>query len=214
MISNKKTKTIISILKRMYPGAKCSLTYSNPLQLLIATILSAQCTDERVNKTTPALFKRFKSAKDFAAVDITQIEEIIKSCGFYRSKAKSISETCKRLAADYKGIVPNKIEDLLKFRGVARKTANVVLGNVFHDPQGVVVDTHMIRIANRLGLTKNKDPIKIEQDLNKIIPKKEWTMFSHYVIAHGRAVCKAQNPKCDVCPLKKYCEYYKKIYYR
>src|SRR3989344_8740547 len=151
MDKKEQSKKIILILKKSYPLAKCSLNYSNPLQLLIATILSAQCTDKRVNKTTPALFKRFKTAKDFASAHIVEIENIVKSCGFYRSKAKSISETCKRLAADYKGIVPNKIEDLLKFRGVARKTANVVLGNVFHDPQGVVVDTHMIRIANRLG---------------------------------------------------------------
>ena len=196
---------ILKILKKLYPKVKCALNHKNPLELLIATILSAQCTDERVNMVTEKLFKKYKNVKDYANVDISEFEKDIYSTGFYRNKAKNIISTCQIIDKKYKGKVPNDFDKLLELPGVARKTANCVMGNAFNVPSGVVVDTHVSRITQKLGLTTNTDPNKIEQDLIKIIPKNEWIMFSHRLIWHGRKICIARRPKCEICSLRKLC---------
>lgn len=198
-------KKVSSILDKTYPHAKCSLDYKNPLQLLIATILSAQCTDQRVNIVTKDLFKTYKTANDFAIAPISELESAIKSTGFYRNKAKSIKGACTILQEKHGGIVPKTMPELLEFPGVARKTANVVLGNAFNIQEGIPVDTHVTRVTFRLGLTKNTNPVKIEQDLMKIVPKEHWTDFSHKIILHGRTTCKAITPSCSTCPLNKIC---------
>ena len=198
-------KKIIALLKKQYPDAKCALKYKNLLELLIATILSAQCTDERVNKVTKTLFKKYKSAKDYASANLQKFEKDIYSCGFYRNKAKNITLTCNILDKKFNGKVPKDFNELLNLPGVARKTANCVMGTGFGIPSGVVVDTHVLRIAQRLGLTKNTDPNKIEQDLMRIIPQNEWIMFSHRLIWHGRKICDARRPKCEICMLNKLC---------
>ena len=198
-------KKILSLLKKQYSHAKCALNYKTPLELLIATILSAQCTDERVNKVTETLFKKYKNIKDYANANITKFEKDIYSTGFYRNKAKNIIATCNILDRKYNGKVPKDFDKLLELPGVARKTANCVMGNVFGIPSGVVVDTHVLRITQKLGLTKNTDPNKIEQDLMKIIPKNIWINFSHWIIWHGRKVCIAQRPRCEICNLNKLC---------
>lgn len=198
-------KKILALLKKQYPKAECALKHKNPLELLIATILSAQCTDQRVNIVTEKLFKKYKKAKDYATVNINKFEKDIYSTGFYRNKAKNIIRTCQIIDRQYKGRVPSDFDKLLKLPGVARKTANCVMGNAFGVPSGVVVDTHVSRIAQRLGLTKNTDPNKIEQDLIKLLPKNEWIMFSHRLIWHGRKVCDAKRPKCEICMLNKCC---------
>lgn len=195
---------IISILKKEYPEAKTALAHSNPLQLLIATILSAQCTDKLVNSVTPVLFKKYKIAKDFADVKLEDLERNINRINFYKNKAKSIKLCCKKLLEDFKGLVPNNIDELTRLPGVGRKTANVILGQAFGIPS-VVVDTHVKRVSFRLGLTKNTNPEKIEIDLMKIIPKKEWTFFTSSLIWHGRKVCKAIKPLCAECILNKLC---------
>ncbi|MBT3407965.1 endonuclease III [Candidatus Woesearchaeota archaeon] len=207
---NKKVflKEFIIRLKKQYPNTKCSLNYSNDYELLFATILSAQCTDERVNKVTEKLFKKYTSIIDFANVPIQELEIDIKSTGFFRSKAKSIKESAIKILEDFDGKVPNKMEELLKLRGVARKTANVVLGVYYNIAAGIVVDTHVSRISYRTGLTKNKNIPKIELDLCKIVPKNNWIIFSHLLIDFGREFCSAPNPKCnncfvnDICPKK------------
>lgn len=188
----------------MYPSAHCELYHHNPLQLLIATILSAQCTDKRVNQVTPALFDRFPDAQAFAKAPIGDLEELIRTTGFFRNKAKNIKACCTAIVEKHHGKVPGTMEELTALGGVGRKTANVVLGNAFGVP-GMVVDTHVKRIAKLLGLTKNTDPVKIEQDLMKIIPRKEWTQFGHNLIFHGRRICKARNPNCPECKLAPIC---------
>jgi len=197
------------ILSRAYPDAKCSLDYASPLQLLIATILSAQCTDVRVNMVTPALFARYRRARDFAASPPGELEKMIQSTGFFRNKAKAIREACKGITEKHGGAVPDTMEQLCALRGVGRKTANVVLGNAFGTP-GVVVDTHVGRVSQRLGLTKNHDPEKIEQDLMRLFPPERWTRLSHEFILHGRKCCKAPKPLCETCPLLEVCPYPKK----
>lgn len=199
-----RAKKIIQLLKKEYPEAKCALKHKNPLELLIATILSAQCTDERVNIVTEKLFKKYKKAEDYAHVSQKELEEDVHSTGFYRNKAKNIRACTEDIVEKYKNKVPNTMEELVKLAGVGRKTANVILGNAYGTP-GLVVDTHVKRLSNRMGLTQEKDPVKIEFDLHKIIPQKEWTMYSHLLIWHGRKVCTARKAKCDECCLNKYC---------
>lgn len=204
----KKALEILTILKQLYPNATCSLDYETPLQLLIATILSAQCTDERVNKVTPALFKKFPDAPSFAKADIQDIETLIYSTGFYRNKAKNIQKACVKIVTDFNGNVPQTMAELLTLAGVARKTANVVLAHAFGIIEGVTVDTHVKRLSNRLGLTKKANPIQIEQDLMKLLPQPQWENFSISIIYHGRAVCNARKPLCNECSLAHLCNYY------
>ncbi len=200
-----KISKIIEILKKSYPEAECSLTFRNPFELMIATILSAQCTDARVNKVTPSLFTQFPDAQEMANASQQEIEAIIQSTGFYRNKAKNIREACKILTKEYGGKIPDTIEALVKLPGVGRKTANVILGNAFHKPAGVVVDTHVKRITFRLGLTHQKTPEKVEQDLNLKIPEKYWVLLPHWLIHHGRKICLARKPNCSECPLTGLC---------
>ena len=202
---NKDIKKILPLLKKQYSDAKCALKHKNPLELLISTILSAQCTDERVNIVTKKLFKKYKKARDYANANLHNFEKEIYSTGFYRNKAKNIITSCQIIDKKHKGKVPKDFNELLKLPGVARKTANCVMGNAFNIPSGVVVDTHVSRISQRLGLTKNTDPTKIEEDLIKILPKNEWIMFSHRLIWHGRKVCDARRPKCEICTLNRLC---------
>ncbi len=207
-----RVRIILPILKATYPAAKCSLNYRNPLQLLVATILSAQCTDDRVNLVTKSLFRKYKSAADFANVPQEQLEKDIQSTGFYRNKAKSIRSMASSLIESHKGRVPDTMGQLVDLAGVGRKTANVVLGNAFNKSEGVVVDTHVTRVSNRLALTDHAiDAVKIEQDLMQIIPREEWTLWSHLLIAHGRAICQARKPKCDQCSLLPYCPHGQKV---
>ena len=201
----KQTATIIARLKKAYPDAHCALDHRTPLQLLIATILSAQCTDVRVNMVTPELFKRFPDAASLAAANITDIEQIIRSTGFYRAKARAIQQTAKLLVERYNGKVPDTMESLTSLSGVGRKTANVVLGNAFGKNVGIVVDTHVGRIARRLGLTTHENPEKVEQDLMKLVPQKQWALFAHLLIFHGRQICFARKPNCDSCTLADIC---------
>lgn len=196
---------IIAILKKTYPSAKCALHHSQPLELLVATILSAQCTDVRVNIVTKELFRKYKTAADYANASQEALEQEIRTTGFFRNKAKALRGMGAKLVADYGGKVPDSMEDLLTLPGVARKTANVVLGNAFGKNEGVVVDTHVTRVSGRLGLTENTKPEKIEQDLMPLVPRKEWALFAHLLIHHGRALCVARKPKCQDCPLNKLC---------
>ena len=197
---------ILPILKQTYPAAKCSLDYASPLQLLVATILSAQCTDERVNIVTKSLFKKYRSAKDYAAVSQEELEKDIQATGFYRNKAKSLRGMGQAISDDHKGQVPDTMDELTALPGVGRKTANVVLGNAFGQNIGVVVDTHVTRVSNRLGLTDHLvDAVKIEQDLVRIVPQEDWTLWSHLLIHHGRAICQARSPRCEACPLLPHC---------
>lgn len=196
---------LLKILKKSYPQARCSLDHADPFQLLAATILSAQCTDERVNLVTPRLFKEFPTPKKMAEAPLEKIKEIIKSTGFYNNKAVSLKESSRLIVQKFGGRVPDSMEGLLSLRGVARKTANVVLSNAFGKNEGVVVDTHVKRLSFRLGLTEETDPEKIEQDLMKIIPVKLWGWFSHALVYHGRAFCRARNPLCSECPVRTLC---------
>lgn len=196
---------ILKILAEEYPHATCSLNFSTPLELLIATILSAQCTDERVNQVTKDLFKKYRTARDYAQVSQEELEKDIQSTGFYKNKAKNIRECCQQLEKRFGGDIPKDIEQLVSLPGVGRKTANVVLGTAYGIPSGVVVDTHVARISQRLGLTKNTNPEKIEQDLMKLIPQSEWIAFSHRMIHHGRKYCTARKPACNACPLGSVC---------
>jgi endonuclease-3 len=201
----KRTREIIRKLKRTYPGAKCSLNHSSPFELLIATILSAQCTDERVNIVTADLFRKYRKPEDYSKVSPRELEKDIQSTGFFRNKTKSIQGTSKMLTDTYGGQVPHTMDELLELPGVARKTANVVLGNAFDIKAGVVVDTHVSRLSHRLALTQEKTAEKIEQDLIKIVPKKDWVIFPHLMIYHGRKVCRARNPACEECQIEKFC---------
>lgn len=202
---NKDVPALLRGLKKSYPDPVCALTHSSPLELVVATILSAQCTDARVNKVTPALFKRYRTANDYAESLPEELESLIRSTGFYRNKAKSIRGMARMLVERYNGQVPKVMEMLLELPGVARKTANVVLGTAFGISEGVVVDTHVTRLSERLGLSRQNSAEKIEKDLMKIIPKEDWTWFSHALITHGRQVCMARNPNCPGCPVRKQC---------
>jgi endonuclease III len=200
--------TYIKLLKQYYPDAHCALDHDSPEQLLIATVLSAQCTDERVNMVTKNLFKKYPKVKDLANANLAELEQDVRSTGFYKNKAKNLKMMAEQLIEKFNGQVPPEIDELVQLPGVGRKTANVVLGNCFNIASGVVVDTHVTRLSNRLGLTKNQDAVKIEQDLNKIIPKENWIQFSHWLITHGRAVCKARSPRCNNCFLQELCPSY------
>ncbi|MGB9761487.1 MAG: endonuclease III [Caldimicrobium sp.] len=203
-----KVKEIIRRLREAYPEAKIALNFKNPLQLLVATILSAQCTDERVNKVTAELFEKYKTAKDFAEAPLEELANAIKSTGFYQQKAKYIKEACKIIVEKYGGEVPRSMDELLELPGVARKTANIVLSNAYGIVEGIPVDTHVSRLSQRLGLVKSKDPVKIERELMEIVPKEEWFSFPYLLQAHGRAICTARKPKCEECFLKDLCDYY------
>ena len=205
MKREERAAALVKAFGQVYPDAHCELDFANPLQLLLATILSAQCTDKRVNMVTPALFKTYKTAAQFAAAPIEDLETAVKTTGFYRSKAKSIHATCTDIVAKHGGKVPQTMEELTALRGVGRKTANVVLGNAFGKNEGVVVDTHVSRLSQRLGLTKQTTPEKIEEDLIKLIPRDRWTDFSHWLIWHGRRRCTARKPDCDGCEIQHLC---------
>ena len=197
---------IFKILKKEYPDAKCSLDFTTPFEMLVAVILSAQCTDERVNKTTPSLFSKYSTPKDFAEIDITELEILIHPCGFYKNKAKNIKETAKIIEEKYNGKVPQTMEELMELPGVGRKTANVVMLEAFNKPQGIAVDTHCKRIANRIGFSNEKEPEKIEQDLLKLIPKEYYKDVNHIFIWHGRNTCMARKPNCANCTIKNFCK--------
>jgi endonuclease III len=196
---------LIERLKAAHPDARCSLNHANPLELLVATVLSAQCTDERVNLVTKALFKKYRTASDYAGAAPGELEEDIKSTGFYRNKAKALRGCCAELLARYGGKVPSNMAALVQLPGVGRKTANVILGNAYEMAEGIVVDTHVRRLAGRLGLTKHSDPDKIEQDLLQVVPRQDWIAFGHLLILHGRRICSARAPKCAVCPVNDLC---------
>ncbi len=200
-----RTERLIETLKKTYPEAHCELNYTTPLELLIATILSAQCTDVLVNQVTPFLFKKYKSANDYAAVSLSELENDLKRIGLFRSKAKNIQSCCTVLRDRYQGEVPQTLEQLIELGGVGRKTANVVLGNAFGIESGVVVDTHVSRLAQRMGLTRESDPKKIELELMTLVKKEQWTIFSHWMIWHGRRRCKARNPDCENCEWESHC---------
>lgn len=201
-----RTLQIIEHLKREYPDAVCSLDYADPLQLLISTRLAAQCTDARVNLVTPTLFEKYPDAQAFANAEQSDVEEIIKSCGLYKTKARDLVATGKMLVEDFGGVVPDNMEDLLKLPGIGRKTANLVLGDVFGEP-AVVCDTHCIRLTNLMGLTVGKDPYKCEMQLRELLPPEESNDFCHRTVLHGRAVCKARNPQCKICCVRDLCDY-------
>jgi endonuclease-3 len=200
-----RTKKIIAGLKKAYPDAHCELNHATPLELLVATILSAQCTDKRVNIVTTDLFKRYRTANDYAEAPLAELEQAVKTTGFFRNKAKNIQACCRKLAEQYAGEVPRTMDELRHLDGVGRKTANVVLGNAFGINEGVVVDTHVGRLSGRLGLTTETTPERIEQDLMKIVPREQWAMFSHWLIWHGRRRCNARKPDCDACEIRELC---------
>jgi endonuclease-3 len=206
----KRVKEIIKILTKVIPDSTIALTFSSPLELLIATILSAQCTDVRVNEVTTTLFKKYRSAKDYAQAELSELEQDIRPTGFYRNKAKSIQKCCQALVGRFGGEVPKTLEEMVTLSGVGRKTANVILGNAFGIP-GIVVDTHVHRVSQRIGLTKKDDPVKIEFDLMEIVPKEEWTHFSNLLVWHGRRTCVARKPLCDSCAIRKLCDYGSKL---
>src|SRR4030065_1627086 len=202
----KRVKEIIKILSKEKPHSRMALKFSNPLELLIATILSAQCTDVKGNQVTVDLFKKYRSAKDYAESDLEKLEGEIRPTGFYRNKAKSIQKCCQELIKRFGGEIPKTLEELVTLPGVGRKTANVILGNAFGVP-GIAVDTHVHRVSQRIGLTKNDDPVKIEFDLMEIVPKEEWTHFSNLLVWHGRRTCVARKPLCQTCSIRKLCDY-------
>lgn len=209
MVATAETKQyaakVVRRLRADYPDAHCSLTFSSPLELLIATILSAQCTDERVNKVTPELFRKYPTAAHFAKAPLQDLERAIQSTGFFRNKAKNIQACCRALVEKYDGEVPRNLDALVELAGVGRKTANVVLGTAFDIASGVVVDTHVGRICRRLGLTLEKSAENVERDLMAVLPRKQWVVFSHRMIQHGRNVCMARNPQCETCSMRKFC---------
>jgi len=200
-----RTEQIIRLLKRAHPDAHCALNHSNAFELLIATILSAQCTDERVNIVTADLFRKYRKPEDYLKVPATELQQDVRTTGFFRNKTKSIQGACRMLVEDFNGQVPKTMEELLQLPGVARKTANVVLGVAYGIAVGIVVDTHVSRLSQRLGLTKKKDAGKIEQELMELVPRKDWIIFSHLLIFHGRRVCKARRPLCEECVVEKLC---------
>ena len=204
-VLRRRTTRIFDILKRTYPDAHCALHFSTPLELLIATILSAQCTDERVNQVTPALFSRCPNASALASISQAELEKMIHSTGFYRAKARSLRSCAASLVADHQGEVPRTMEALHRLAGVGRKTANVVLGNAFHLAEGIVVDTHVGRLSRRMGLTRHHDPVKVESALVRLISKKDWTLASHLLISHGRKRCNARKPDCAHCEIRNLC---------
>lgn len=207
MTKKEKTAFIIEQLNILYPDAKCSLTYNEPYQLLIATRLSAQCTDERVNKVTPTLFERYPTLNDFANADFDELCQYIRSCGFFRAKAMSIIEMANQLINEYNSVVPDTIEELTKLSGIGRKTANLICGDIYNKP-AIIADTHCIRLSNRLGLVNNtNDPYKVEMALNKTIPAEHRTKLCHNLVHHGRNICTARSPKCENCPLNKVCSF-------
>ena len=200
-----RTEKIIKLLKRAYPHARCALNHSNAFELLVATILSAQCTDERVNIVTADLFRKYRKPEDYLKVPATELQQDIRTTGFFRNKTKSIQGACKMLVEEFGGEVPRTMEELLKLPGVARKTANVVLGVAYGIAEGIVVDTHVSRLSHRLGLTKQKDAGKIEMDLMELVPRRDWILFAHLLIFHGRRICKARRPLCEECVIEKLC---------
>ena len=202
---------IIEELKKMYPDAKCSLDFSTPFEMGIAVMLSAQCTDERVNKITPILFEKYKKPEDYAKASLKEIEEIIKPCGFYKNKAKNLKGYAIAIVEKYNGKMPETMEKLIKLPGIGRKSANVIMLEAFNNPQGIAVDTHAKRIANRMGLSNQKEPSKIEQDLIRQIPRRYFKDVNHLLVWHGRQTCKARKPKCEECRVNKYCELYNKL---
>jgi endonuclease-3 len=202
----KRVKEIIEILSKEIPDSRIALRFSNPLELLIATILSAQCTDVKVNQVTVDLFEKYHTVKDYAEANLAKLEDEIRPTGFYRNKARSIQKCCQELVKRFEGEVPRTLEELVTLPGVGRKTANVILGNAFGVP-GIAVDTHVHRVSQRIGLTKNDDPVKIEFDLMEIVPKEEWSHFSNLLIWHGRKTCIAKKPLCGICPIRKRCDY-------
>jgi endonuclease-3 len=201
-----KMRAILPILDELYPEAHCSLDFRNPLQLMVATILSAQCTDERVNQVTPALFRKYPDARAFGEASLEELEDAVRSTGFFRNKARSIQGCCRILHERFGGDVPARLETLVELPGIGRKTANVILGNSFGIP-GIVVDTHVSRVTQRLGLTKHKDAEKIEFDLMALVPEDRWVKFCHQIILHGRQICQARKPRCEVCRLRAHCDY-------
>lgn len=205
MTKKERALAAIEILKKEYPDAICSLNASNPFELLVAVRLSAQCTDARVNLVTPALFEKYKTLDDYANADLKDVENLVKSCGFYKNKAESIIGMAKMVRDDFDGVVPDNIEDLITLPGVGRKTANLIVGDVY-GKESIVVDTHMIRISNRIGLVNVKEPIKIEMALKKIIPSDEGSDFCHRIVLFGRDICSARKPKCDICPMFEICK--------
>ena len=210
-MNKENAKEIVRLLRKAYPDATCSLDFKTPFQLVVAVMLSAQCTDERVNKTTPKLFERCKTIEDFANIDIKELEELIHPCGFYRNKAKNIKLCSKQILENFNGEVPHTMEELTSLSGVGRKSANVILLEVFGIAKGIAVDTHAKRISNLTGLSDKKEPAKIEQDLIKIFPKESLKDINHLFVWHGRNTCIARNPKCDICPINKFCKYYKNL---
>ena len=205
MYSKNNAIKIVEILKKYYPDAKCSLDFNTPFELLVATILSAQCTDERVNKTTPSIFSKYSIPEDFANIDIIELETLIHPCGFYKNKAKNIKACANKILSDFNGKVPQTADELITLPGVGRKTANVVMLEGFDIAQGIAIDTHAKRISNSIGLSNESDPIKIEKDLLALFPKKNLKDINHLFMWHGRNICIARNPKCDICPINKYC---------
>ncbi len=205
----KQARYVVKKLKETYPDAHCELNYETPAELLVATVLSAQCTDVMVNRVTETFFKNYKLPYEVAPLGVSKIEKEIKSIGLYRGKAKNIKALCQILIDEHEGEVPDTLDELVKLPGVGRKTANVVLGEIFGKPEGVVVDTHVKRLSNRLGLTVSQNPVVIEKELVKIVPKRHWVQFSHWMIFHGRRQCKASNPNCSDCGLKRKCYYFK-----
>ena len=210
MKSKKVAIEIVEKLKKYYPDATCSLDFKTPFQMVIAVMLSAQCTDERVNKTTPELFEKYGTPEKMAEIDIEELEKIIHPCGFYKNKAKNVKACSQKLLENFGGIVPQNMEDLQSLPGVGRKSANVIMLEAFHNPQGIAVDTHAKRISNKMGFSNQTEPEKIEQDLLKQIPKEYYYDVNHLFVWHGRAVCDARRPKCEECPVNMYCDTYKK----
>lgn len=207
----KNVTKIIEELKDMYPEAKCSLDFSTPFEMGIAVMLSAQCTDERVNKITPILFAKYKKPEDYIKATLEEIENIIKPCGFYKNKAKNLKGYAKNIIEKYKGQMPETIEELMELPGIGRKSANVIMLEAFNNPQGIAIDTHAKRISNRIGLSKEKEPSKIEKDLIKQIPKEYFKDVNHLLVWHGRKICNARKPKCEECGVNKYCDLYNKL---
>ena len=204
----KDSKQIVKLLKERYPDATCSLDFETPFEMVVAVMLSAQCTDERVNKTTPSIFAKYNKPEDFVNIDIEELEELIHPCGFYKNKAKNLQACAKVLCEKYNGDVPQTMEELVTLPGVGRKSANVIMLEAFGNPQGIAVDTHCKRIANKMGLSKEKDPEKIEQDLIKFFDKNDFKNINHLLVWHGRNICDARKPRCEECPVKEMCDEY------
>ncbi len=211
MKTKKEAIYIIETLKEYYPDCRCSLDFGSPFEMMIAVMLSAQCTDERVNKTTPSLFAKYNTPEAIAKMDLKELEEIIHPCGFYKNKAKNIKACSQKLLDDFGGIVPNDMESLQSLPGVGRKSANVIMLEAFHNPVGIAVDTHAKRISNKVGFSSQEEPVKIEQDLLKVIPKKYYFDVNHLLVWHGRNICMARKPQCEECPINTNCNFYQNL---